>query len=78
MARPFKVVELDGRDMTRYHFDMSTKEKAIEALRDLPEDASWVEIEEKIQFLAAVEKGRQDLQEGRTISHEDVKNALAG
>ena len=56
---------------------MSTKEKAIEALRDLPEDASWIEIEERIHFLSAVEKGRQDVKEGRTVAHEEVKNALA-
>lgn len=56
---------------------MSTKEKAIEALQDLPEDVSWAEIEERIHFLAAIEKGRQELKEGKTVAHEDVKNALA-
>ncbi len=57
---------------------MSTKEKAIEALRDLPKDASWTEIEERIHFLAAVEKGRQEVREGKTVAHEEVKDALAG
>lgn len=57
---------------------MSTKDKAIEALRELPEDASWPEIEERIHFLAAVEKGRQEVRDGKTVAHEDVKNALAG
>ncbi len=57
---------------------MSTKEKVIEALRDLPEDVSWAEIEERIHFLAAVEKGRQEVKEGKTVAHEEVKDALAG
>lgn len=57
---------------------MSTKEKAIEALRDLPEDVSWTEIEERIHFLAAVEKGRQELKDGKIVAHQDVKDALAG
>ena len=57
---------------------MSTKEKAIEALRELPEVASWAEIEERIHFLSAVEKGRQDVREGKTVAHEEVKDALAG
>ena len=57
---------------------MSTKEKAIEALRDLPEEVSWAEIEERIQFLAAIEKGRQEVKEGKTVAHEEVKDALAG
>ena len=57
---------------------MSTKEKAIEALRDLPEDVSWAEIEETIRFLAAVEKGCQEVKEGKTVSHAEVKDALAG
>ena len=56
---------------------MSTKEKAIDALRELPEDASWAEIEERIHFLAAVEKGRQEVKDGRTVPHEEVKDALA-
>jgi len=57
---------------------MSTKEKAIEALRELPENASWPEIEERILFLAAVERGREDIRSGKVIPHEEVKGALAG
>ncbi|MEM0897579.1 MAG: hypothetical protein AAGJ79_11920 [Verrucomicrobiota bacterium] len=57
---------------------MLTREKAKDALRSLPEDASWSEIEERIQFLAAVEKGRQDVKEKRTVPHEEVKEALGG
>ena len=30
---------------------MSTKELAMETIRDLPEDTSWQEIEERIRFL---------------------------
>ena len=56
---------------------MSTKEKAIEALRELPDTVSWVEIEDRIHFLAAIEKGRKDVQEGKVVAHEDVKAALA-
>ena len=57
---------------------MSTKEKAIETLRDLPEDVSWPQIEERILFLAAIEKGREDVRNGKTIAHDEVKNAPAG
>ena len=45
-------------------------------LRDRPENVSWAEIEERIHFLAAVEMGRQE--EGMTVAHEEVKDALAG
>jgi predicted transcriptional regulator len=57
---------------------MSTREKAIEALRELPEDASWPDIEDRIHFLASVERGRQDIREGKVVPHEEVTEALAG
>ena len=55
---------------------MSTKELALETIRKLPEDVSWEEIEERIQFLAAVERGRQDIREGKVIPHQEVKENL--
>ncbi len=57
---------------------MSTREKAIEALRELPDDASWPDIEDRIRFLASVEMGRQDIREGKVVPHEEVTEALAG
>jgi hypothetical protein len=57
---------------------MSTKELAMETIRDLPEGASWQEIEERIHFLAAIEKARGEVKRGEVIPHEEVRNLLKG
>ncbi|MCF6313539.1 MAG: hypothetical protein L3J39_13925 [Verrucomicrobiales bacterium] len=44
---------------------MSTKEKAIETIRKLPDDVDWPDIENKIHFMSAIERGRQDIREGK-------------
>ncbi len=55
---------------------MSTKELALETIRKLPDTVSWEEIEERIQFLAAVERGRQEVRKGKVIPHQEVKENL--
>ena len=55
---------------------MSTKELALKTIQSLPESPSWEEIEEKIQFHAAIERGRMDVKNGHTIPHLDVKESL--
>ena len=55
---------------------MSTKELAIETIRKLPETASWEEIEERIHFYAAIERGRADMRNGQVVAHEEVKENL--
>ena len=55
---------------------MSTKELALETIRKLPDSVSLEEIEERIQFLAAVERGRQEVREGKVIPHQEVKENL--
>lgn len=55
---------------------MSTKERAIISIQELPDTATWEEIEERIRFLAAIEKGREDIKSGKVIPHEEVKKNL--
>ena len=57
---------------------MSTKELALETIRELPEDASWQEIEERIHFLSGIEKARDEVKRGEVIPHEEVANLLHG
>lgn len=59
-----------------YDLIMSTKELAMETIRNLPEDASWQDIEDRIRFLAAVEKGREDVRQGKVVPHEQVRDLL--
>ncbi len=55
---------------------MSTKELALSTIQDLPETTSWEEIEDRIRFLAAIERGREDIKAGKVVAHQDVKENL--
>jgi len=51
----------------------SSKERILEALRDLPPDASVDDAIERLIFLARVEEGLAQLDAGEGIAHEEVK-----
>lgn len=55
---------------------MKCKEIAIETIRKMPDCATWVEIEERIRFLSAIDKGLDDVKNGRVVPHEDVQESL--
>jgi predicted transcriptional regulator len=55
---------------------MTTKEIAIRTIQELPDSASWADIEERIRFLAAIDKGMGDIKAGRVIPHQEVKESL--
>lgn len=56
---------------------MTTKEKVINAVRDLPDDASIEDVMERLLFLAKIEKGIQQSDAGQTISNEQMKEKMA-
>jgi predicted transcriptional regulator len=56
---------------------MTNKEIAIKTIQQLPPDATWEDIQERISFVAGVRKGLRELDEGRGISHEEVKREFA-
>lgn len=56
---------------------MTTKEKVINAVRDLPDDASIEDVMERLLFLAKIEKGIQQADAGQTISNEQMKEKMA-
>ena len=55
---------------------MSTKELAMETIKGLPDNASWQEIEERIHFLAAIEKARGEVRSGEVVPHDEVGKLL--
>ncbi|MFT3990747.1 MAG: addiction module protein [Luteolibacter sp.] len=55
---------------------MSTKELALETIKELPEDASWQQIEERIHFLAAIESAGDEVARGETVPHSEVRKKL--
>ena len=56
---------------------MTTKEIAIRTIEQLPDSASWEDIQERINFIAGVRKGLKELDEGKGISHDRVKEEFA-
>lgn len=55
---------------------MKIKEIAIESIKELPNDVTWEDIKERIDFIAGVRKGLMELDEGRYIEHENIKREL--
>ena len=56
---------------------MNTKELAIRTLEELPEDATWEDVQERINFLIGVRRGLLELDEGNGIPHDRVKEEFA-
>jgi len=56
---------------------MTSKEIALKTIKQLPEDATWEDIQERINFVAGVRKDLRELDEGKGISHDKVKEESA-
>jgi predicted transcriptional regulator len=56
---------------------MTQKQLVIQAINDLPDDAPLAEIVERVEFLAAIQKGLDQLDRGEGIPHDEVKRQLA-
>lgn len=67
---------LDFEGVGDSFFSMTTKELVLETVRELPDDASWSEIEDRIRFLAAIETSRQEVRDGKLLPHEEVRDLL--
>lgn len=53
-----------------------TRERMIEAIRELPEDASVDDAIERLVFLAKIAEGLGQLDRGEGIPHDEVKRRL--
>jgi predicted transcriptional regulator len=56
---------------------MTQKRLVLETISELPDEVSLEEIAEKIEFLAAMQKGIDQLDRGEGIPHDEVKRQLA-
>ena len=56
---------------------MTTKEKVLEAVNGLPDDASVEDAMERLLFLSKIERGIQQADAGQTIPHDEVKKRMA-
>lgn len=53
------------------------KAEAIEMIKQLPDDVTTSVIMEELFFKQQVEKGLQDLAEGRALTHQELKERMA-
>jgi len=58
-------------------FIMTTKERVIQSLNDLPNDASIEDAMERLLFLAKIDRGLKQADAGQTIPHSQVKERMA-
>jgi predicted transcriptional regulator len=54
----------------------TTRERILEALQDLPDDATLDDAIERLIFLAKIDAGLAELDGGQGIPHEEVKRRL--
>lgn len=71
------TVVLAESDTEPHNRPMTEKEIVLETIRALPDDCSLEEIAERIDFMAAVQKGLDQLDRGEGIPHDEVKRQLA-
>jgi predicted transcriptional regulator len=56
---------------------MTEKEIVLETIRALPYDCTLKDIADRIEFMAAVQKGLDQLDRGEGIPHYEAKRQLA-
>lgn len=54
------------------------KQAAKQLIEQLPDQASWDDIMYELYVKQKIEEGLADIEAGRTVSHEEVKNELLG
>ena len=56
---------------------MTEKEIELETIRALPHDCSLEEIADRVEFIAAVQKGLDELDRDEGIPHDEIRRQLA-
>ena len=54
----------------------STRDRILEALQDLPAEATFDDAIERLVFLAKIDEGLGELDAGKGIPHDEVKRQL--
>ena len=57
---------------------MTEKQRVLEAVQRLPDDATVEDAIERLCFIAKVQKGLSELDAGQGITHEEAKRRILG
>jgi hypothetical protein len=60
-----------------YNTVMTTKQIALKTIEQLPENVSWEDIQERINFVVGVHKGLGELDEGKGVPHDKIRGEFA-
>lgn len=52
------------------------KQQALKAIKSMPDESTIDDIIERLHFIAQVEAGIRDADEGRILTHEEVKKRV--
>ncbi|MBM2810463.1 MAG: hypothetical protein HW416_1222 [Chloroflexi bacterium] len=55
----------------------NAKQQALDLIERLPDDITMADILDDLYFRIQVERGLQDIADGRTVSHQELKAQLA-
>jgi len=53
---------------------MTVKQEIMNLLEMLPDDAAMQDIQEELDFLAAIKEGEEQADRGELVSHQQVKD----
>lgn len=56
---------------------MTIKEIAIKTIEQLPDDCNWEDIQDRINFVSGVRKGLRELDVGKGLPHEKVRQEFS-
>jgi predicted transcriptional regulator len=56
---------------------VTTKQKVLQAVQGLPDDATFEDAMQRLLFLAKIDRGLQQADAGQTIPHSQVKEKMA-
>jgi predicted transcriptional regulator len=54
------------------------KDRVLDAVRELPDDATVEDAMERLYFLAKIEAGLRQAEAGETMSHEEARRRIFG
>jgi predicted transcriptional regulator len=56
---------------------MTVKQKACNLISRMPDDTTYEDIQYHLYVLQCIEQGEKDIEDGRTLTHDEAKERLA-
>ncbi|GAN35307.1 MAG: hypothetical protein DYG83_15365 [Candidatus Brocadia sp. AMX2] len=53
---------------------MKIKEIAIDTIKSFPDNATWEDVKERIEFVAGIRMALKELDEGKGIPHSQIED----